>query len=64
MTNETIIDKNTPLEMVVFEYKKTLDLMDLARADEREKLSIEIDDLKSEIERLNSALESRKFIGG
>ena len=39
-------------------------LLDLARADEREKLSIEIDDLKSEIERLNSALESRKFIGG
>lgn len=38
MTNEDIIDKNCPLEMVDFTYRKTLELMELAREDERIKL--------------------------
>lgn len=60
MTNDEIIKEYGKPENWI----SLSDLLDLARADEREKLSIEIDDLKSEIERLNGALESRKFIGG
>lgn len=59
MTNEEIIEQMNQLGAAA-----VTTYMDLARADEREKLESQIADLKSEIERLKNALEARKYIRG